>query len=288
MYRMISIDIDGTLLDDKGNLPLANLQAIRAAKKKGAHIILNTGKPAHTFSDLMDELTIDDAAISLTGGMIVKKDDKNSWNIIKGFPINLQAMESLAGLPLSSKVIVFVFTATKSYIYVPGGDEAVWNAFQELMQKTNFQPYELIDRSPLLIPEIIQEPVYKVCFNSHIENEVSELYSRMTRANIPDIDFDLSAFATIDIHASNTSKGKALEFLAGYYNIPKSQVMAFGDHETDMDAILWAGFGAVMSNAPDEVKLKAKNIAPSNQDCGVAKIINQYVLVEGSYGSQNK
>jgi Cof subfamily protein (haloacid dehalogenase superfamily) len=281
---MISLDIDGTLLDDQGGLPLANLQAIQAAKAKGAFIILNTGKPAHTFARLMDQLHIADAAIALTGGMIVQKIAENGWKVLKGFPIHPDDVAAIAQILRGSKATVFAFSAWKSTIYVPRKNQEAWNVFQALMKKTNFEPFELVDHTPLTDPAITGEPIYKICINSYNEPEINDIYDRLQQANITGINFALSAFATIDIHAAKTSKQIALEYLANYYDVPRSQVMAFGDHETDLDVIRWAGFGAVMANAPDYIKKQAPFIAPSNEDCGVAYVINKFLVMEEANG----
>ena len=75
-----------------------------------------------------------------------------------------------------------------------------------------------------------------------------------------------------------TGKGAALLALAEKFGVMPSETMSFGDSGNDISMIEAAGVGVVMDNARDEIKAHADLIAPSNQDEGVAQIIEKYVL----------
>lgn len=279
-YRLISLDVDGTLLDDQGNLPPENHSALLAARANGIHIILNTGKPASSLDPLIDQLGIQDPAITLTGGLIVQRDAQKCWQVIKGHPISLPALQSLAHLFQGTPLTLFVILVNRNLIFVDQNDQVTNHNLHTLLKKTNFPPYEMVDHSPLTDPEILAQPVYKVMLNSHDENLIDAMYSRMRQAAIPEIQFHISSFGTIDIHAVDTSKMIALQYIASQLNVPPSQVIALGDNETDLDVVQWAGYGAIMANGPFIVRARAPHIVPGNQECGVAHVVKQYLLKE--------
>ena len=279
-YRLISLDVDGTLLDEQGGLTAENHSALLAARAMGVHIILNTGKPASSLDCLIDKLDIQDPAITLTGGLIVQRDAYKCWRVIKGHPIPLPALQSLARLFQDTPVTIFVNLVDRNLIFVGQNDQVASQNLMTLLNNTHFSPYEIVDHSPLIDPEIVSLPVYAVKVNSHDEKLLEFMYSRMRQAAIPGIQFHNSSVSTIDIHAADTSKMVALQYIASQLNISPSQVIALGDNETDLAAVQWAGYGAIMANGPSIVRARAPHIVPGNQESGVAHVLNQYLLKE--------
>jgi hydroxymethylpyrimidine pyrophosphatase-like HAD family hydrolase len=241
---------------------------------------LNTGKPASSLDGLFDELEIQDPAITLTGGLIVQRDAQKRWRVIKGHPFPVPALQSLARLFQGTPVTIFVNLVDRNLIFLGQDDQVNNQNLITLLKNTHFSPYEIVDHSPLANPEILSLPVYAVKVNSHDEALLASMYSRMRQAAISGIQFHNSAVSTIDIHAADTSKMIALQYIASQLNIPPSQVIALGDNETDLAAVQWAGYGAIMANGPSIVRARAPHIVPGNQESGVAQVLNQYLFKE--------
>jgi len=74
------------------------------------------------------------------------------------------------------------------------------------------------------------------------------------------------------------TKGRALRVVAGYFGIPRQEVIAIGDSFNDLDMIRYAGLGVVMENAREEVKRFADYVTRSNEDDGVAEVLEKFVL----------
>jgi len=81
----------------------------------------------------------------------------------------------------------------------------------------------------------------------------------------------------IEITASNVNKGRALADLADGYNILPEEIIAVGDGYNDLPMLEMAGLGVAMDNASEEVRAKADRITQSNDDQGVAKVL-EYLL----------
>jgi Cof subfamily protein (haloacid dehalogenase superfamily) len=279
-YQIISLDVDGTLLNDQGNLPVANQSALLKAQVQGAHIILNTGKPISTLESLINQLDIHDPVITLTGGLIAQRDAQNQWETIKRYPIPTHSLQLLFSIFQDIPMALFVLSENRNIIYINRFDTVFNEYLRTILQRTSFQPVELFDHPPLMDPEVLAQPIEKVMVISDNEESINALYAQMRTAKIPGIEFHISAFATIDIHAVETSKKIALQYIADQLGVPSTQVLALGDNETDLDVVRWAGFGAIMANGPHSVKIQAPHIAPGNQEAGVAHIINKFLLKE--------
>ena len=74
------------------------------------------------------------------------------------------------------------------------------------------------------------------------------------------------------------SKATAIEFICNMYGIKREETIAIGDGENDIAMIEYAGLGVAMENACDEIKSKAKYITLSNNNDGIAHVIEKFVL----------
>ena len=81
----------------------------------------------------------------------------------------------------------------------------------------------------------------------------------------------------IEIVHPSVNKGRALEALARSLNVPREQVIAFGDEDNDLSMLEYAGVGYAMDNAKPEFKAKADKIAPHFAQDGVAQVIEQLI-----------
>ncbi|MFU0825856.1 MAG: hypothetical protein ACFWTK_12930 [Clostridium sp.] len=74
------------------------------------------------------------------------------------------------------------------------------------------------------------------------------------------------------------SKGNAVKILAEFYGLKREEVICIGDGENDLSMIKYAGLGIAMGNAPDYVKKEADYITETNDEDGVAKAIEKFIL----------
>lgn len=96
--------------------------------------------------------------------------------------------------------------------------------------------------------------------------------------DIKEIEVASSSKKNVEVTTKGVSKGNALKFLCEYFNIKKEEVMAIGDSENDISMLQYAGFGVAMGNAIDTVKKEAEFITETNDNDGVAKAIEEYVI----------
>jgi cof-like hydrolase len=79
----------------------------------------------------------------------------------------------------------------------------------------------------------------------------------------------------LEISAPQVTKAAGLMAVAQFYGVPASDVVAFGDMPNDIEMLQWAGLGVAMGNADERVKVAADEITTSNDDFGVARVLER-------------
>ena len=109
-----------------------------------------------------------------------------------------------------------------------------------------------------------------VCIGSidHVTSYLKETY--------PSLHITRSASYYLEITHKEATKANAIQAVASHYQIPLENTIAFGDYYNDEDMLEMAGVSYVVDNAPDDLKEKADHVTLSNNDDGVAFILNQF------------
>jgi Cof subfamily protein (haloacid dehalogenase superfamily) len=113
------------------------------------------------------------------------------------------------------------------------------------------------------------------------EDKLKEIRDELKE--IDDIELASSSRHNIEITRKGVSKGRAVEVLGSYYNIKREEIVAIGDSENDLTMIEYAGLGIAMGNAIDVVKVKADYITDTNNNDGVVKAINKFIVNNHCY-----
>jgi Cof subfamily protein (haloacid dehalogenase superfamily) len=91
----------------------------------------------------------------------------------------------------------------------------------------------------------------------------------------------------LEILPQGSSKGAALEFMAQGLGIALAEVIAVGDNLNDLEMIRAAGLGVAMGNAPPEIKSHADYVAATNDDEGLADVIDHFILADARGGGSS-
>lgn len=270
-YKLIAIDMDGTLLNSKGSISDRTRQAIHDASKKGVYIVLATGRILKSAINHSLELRLNRPIISSNGALIV--DEKK--NIIYEKPMKLEAVEEIVKICQNEDVYYHFYDEDSfySYVYI----EDIMNFYntrdsKDTEMEIKFNIFNSIDE----VTKGKDINVYKFLFLDEDRNKLDRL--RLKLGHIEDISFCSSWGNNLEVMDKDVSKGNSLKYLCNLLNIPSEQVIAIGDNENDISMINYAGLGVAMENGVDKVKSVADLIAPTNDEDGVAKIIERYIL----------
>ena len=267
-YRMLCLDIDGTLLNSNHEITAVTRNAIReAVDVAGIIVVLISARPAGGMFFLQDELGLESPLVCLNGALIY---DEHRQVISESF---IPADETRRIYKLLNKMDL------SSNMY--RGDQ--W--FVEYSNKWADQEASITRTSPELANfETLfadwseqQTGPNKILIMGE-PTEISRVDSLIQEHCHGPILAFRSKETYYEIIPQNVSKTGAILTLQSRYGIHSSEVIAVGDNYNDIDMLVHAGLGIAMGNAPEEVKAKAKAVTTSNDEDGVAEVIRQYIL----------
>lgn len=271
--RLIGIDIDGTLLDSRGQLPAANVEAVRDAVAAGVHVALVTGRSYPFARPIAAPLP---AAVTL---------------IVSNGAVE-RAMDGavLARRMLNRDVARTVLAATRPYREAAAlifdrevtGQIVFENMDWEAPNRKAYwlRNHRLIERAVPLEEALTEDPI-QVMFNGPVE-AMAELAAALRDAAhdyaVSLTEYRHRDFSLVDVTAPTATKGRALAWRAGELGLTPAQVMAVGDNFNDLEMLEFAGIPVVMGNAVDGLKERGWHITAHQDDAGLAEAIRRFVI----------
>ncbi|WP_035292111.1 sugar-phosphatase [Clostridium sp. KNHs214] len=266
MFKLLAIDLDGTLLKNDKTISKVTYEAIQRARKKGVKVVLATGRPIKGISryieklDLLDEddcsVAFNGAAVQFnkTGKLIYEQnmeieDIKYLYKLSKGLGVNIHALTPNECItPKISEYSLLEAEINKIPLKVVD--------FDNLDPDTNIVKIMMIDKEEILSKTVEQLP-----------EEVYEKYSVLR-----------SEPYFLEFLNKEVNKEQGVKKLAEGFGIKKEEVICIGDAGNDIHMIQYAGLGVAMENAMVEVKRIADYITLTNEEDGVAHIIEKFIL----------
>ncbi len=269
--KVIAMDLDGTALNHQKQLTERTRAAIQNAAKSGIQIVVATGR---TFSSLAPEvLAMPEITCAITSNGAVVNRIPDGAVLLHNYP-NPETVSEIAGMIQKEKIDTEVCTGGQAYIGQSYYDRV-------LEGKTNRDvQYVKTTRHP--VPDIYQfllehrGAIENINLNFKTLEEKQQWQQRFQK--LPGVTPTSSFLFNVELGGATTSKAHALQALLDEWQMTSQQVMAFGDSENDLGMIQMAGIGVAMANGMEEVKQAADLLAESNEEDGVAKIIEQLIV----------
>ncbi len=289
-YKLLAIDLDGTLLNSYGEISEENKMAIKKAQENGIEVVLASGRVPDSIERYAKE--INSTKFLIAGNGTILKDIRKNEIIYDNFITKEKALKIIK---LCEENSVFCNVYTQKTIITKELNYNVQYYYYENSKKddelrTNinvvndiYKYVEQINTSPISKINICDEN--KIIFNSIINklkkiNGVSILdIEHMSRKVIKKGSefIDLQYYYT-EITNEKADKWEAIKELARIMNIEKNEIIAIGDNINDEKMIENAGLGIVMGESALSTRKKYINITKSNNENGVAYAIENYIL----------
>jgi len=277
-YKLVAIDLDGTLLDPVGEVRPRVRRAIQAAMTAGCLVTLATGRRQRAARHIADDLGLRLPLILYTGSLIY---DTQNETALYHRPLPHSFLQQAIGLVREAglRPVVLQSPLKGEYIYLGPleDDDAYTRAYAE--DKIRF---DLIQRRTY--PELVQiEDVLtlSVAGPGDLARTLARTLPLQMQCSIFSYPLRHSSLADLhgfDVVQPGVSKGLALRWLAAHCGIDISQTLAIGDSMNDLELLKAAGLGVAMGNAMPEVKALADTIVASNAEDGVAEALERFVL----------
>ncbi len=274
-YRLVALDMDGTLLDDRFEVSERNARAIRAGLAAGVRFVLATGRPYRSARPYALALGLD-VPIICYNGAVVREAFSGADRLFQPIPRAVAA--AVAGFLEERGLYVKVYAGDTLFVSRPT-EETVW------FSQAYGIPYEAVGAlAPFLAGEggggeggACPEPPAMMVMRAD-PPAVPALAAEL-RARWAD---HIACYSPnpwgIDIVRRGVSKGQALARLAGEWGIDRSEVLAVGNAGNDLDMITWAGCGVAVANATPELRAAACWVTAGNNEDGVALALERFVL----------
>ncbi len=288
MIKLLALDLDGTVLDSRGNIPEANKRAIRAAEDAGVLVTVATGRrfrdalPVGRQLDLNAPLITHNGALIKFAETLVTVDHSLLPTAVSGEIIRVGKEfggDALMSADPHGKGILLYDRISEDNI--PLQKYIVWSKSMH-----GDEAEEAVHHVERLEDVLVDHSVIHISFSGGCER-MAELQAVLAEelgetvtllATIyPHLDFTL-----LDILPDNASKGTAVGKLSEKHGIKREEVMAIGDNFNDVEMLEFAGTPVVMGNA-DASLLERPDLFStlSNNENGVAKAIDRFIFGKG-------
>ncbi len=274
MYRLIALDIDGTLLNGQREMSDATVDAVRHAAGRGVHVTVCTGRSLPSAVSAVKRLPLN-APFVLNNGAMIYDVPMHRAKYLRHLPNHLamDAVRVFRGIGFHP--IVYGPLPEVQYFYYDSFDPDN-HAFVDYAAQNADRVHRVGD-----VREFLRQDV--TCITVAERNERVKPRESHIRAQLPgtEVVFEISpwdpCYHVITVMPSGVSKGDGLRRLAQLLGIRLSEVMAVGDNLNDLDMLDVAGLGVAMGNATPETRARADHVTASVDDDGVARAIERFI-----------
>lgn len=271
--KMIGLDLDGTVLTEKKELTERTKAAISKALARGVVVLVATGRPWMGIPEELRKFPGMRYALTSNGARII---DTVEDRVIEEHLLSPQLAQKV--LEICGKYDTLQEVYFDGQGYAPADQMAFVERYHrnpsmcEYMRKTRI-PVE--DIGALVKKENRGLDKVQTLFADMDERE----FAWKELEAVGGLELVGSLRYNIEINAGGVNKGKGLVNLGRMLGISREEIMACGDGDNDIVMLREAGFGVAMANGEEKVKEAADYITLSNEEDGVADVIEKYVLI---------
>lgn len=259
-------DIDGTIINTKRELNNRIIEAIRQYEKSGGTFILATGRTMLTAREIADRIGLSTPIICGNGSVIQYSSGEILFKHV---------------IPKEASASVTEYSISEGFDFVAFSDDAVWFPYYSikaaLYKKRNNEngaktiPFIEFSKAD----ELPHSGITKIFIWNMDEKLIKDLESHCNKSKT--MNFVQSVRGALDIDPIQATKGNGLKFLANYLSMQLDCTAAFGDNINDLDMLKSVGFPVAVANAEEELKKAAWRICPSNDEYGVAVMLEEFM-----------
>ena len=270
MYKLVAIDLDGTLVTDEKELTPKTIETIKKASKKGVKIVLSSGRSFYRLERFIDALDLrkeNQCTICFNGGMIVENKTKE---MLYSKNLNAEEVEELIQLGKALRLPIMIYSRDTHYV------ETIPEVVQKNTKNLKGMNLKVVNFNQINFNKP-ENYIYKVCFIDKPE-KIIEKRKQISEEILKKYEITSSVPEYLEIVKKGIKKSEAIKVVMEKYHIQQDEVMAIGDGENDVEMLEFAGLGIAMENAKEEVKRFANDVTTSNNHDGVANAIEKYIL----------
>lgn len=273
--RLIAIDIDGTLLDSRGQVPEANQSAIATAVERGIEVALVTGR-RYTFAMPVAERIPTPLTMIVNNGALVRsKQGETFERQLLARASARRVLEATTDFRLGA-LVLFDRPRENQIVF----EQLDWAD----PSRTDYwrRNREYLSEIAHLEDCLTEDPI-QVMYTGGVA-EMRRLAERLAGTGFADeysvqrTEYEARNFTLLDVLHPQVSKGAALRGWAARQGYKSAQVMAIGDNLNDREMLGFAGVAVVMGNSVAELRNDGWHVTGTNDEGGVAQAIERFAL----------
>ena len=269
-YKLLVLDVDGTLLNDAKEISKRTLASLLKVQQMGIRVALASGRPTYGLMPLAKTLELGNYGgfiISYNGGQII---NAQNGEILFERRINPEMLPYLEKKARKNNFAIFTYhddtkltdSSDNEHVHA----EANLNNLK-IIQEEEFST--AIDFAPC-----------KCILVSNDEEALKDLEEHWKKRLDGTLDVFCSEPYFLEVVPCGIDKANTLGVLLSYLNIAREEVIAIGDGVCDVNMLQVAGLGIAMGHAQDSVKVCADYVTASNEEDGVAQSVEKLILAE--------
>ncbi len=268
MIRLLAIDIDGTLLDGRGQLPDAHRDALIEASAAGLEIALATGRSFHFTTAVVERLPIPLTLIVNNGAVVKRKSGETELRHVLARDTARHILDHTRHLE-DSVAIVFDRPDERQIVF----ERMDWSHPNRRGYYEQNKAFIAQAGSPLR--DMLSEDPIQLMFNGRVEAMRVLVESLRTlpgaeRYSVAITEYVARDFALVDVNGAACSKGTTLAAWVKQRGWDADDVAAFGDNLNDVEMLDYAGTAYIMGNATASLKSRGYRETASNDEGGLA------------------
>lgn len=290
MYKLIAIDLDGTLLNSYGEISDKNKNAIKKAKENGTQVVIASGRHITSVKSFAKEINSENYSICGNGAILY--DMKNDEILYNKF-IDKEKILEIIDVCEQNSIYYNIYTETEILTRTIAYSALFYkqeNEKKDSKYQTNIKVVEDLynfvknDKSNNYIKVTIYDDNLSI-FNRIIQKlreiedidvlDVGHMSRKMIKVNNEDVEIK---YYYTEITKNDVNKWNAIKVLMNKLNIGANEVVTIGDNVNDKEMLENAGLGVVMENSAEYVKEFGNVVVKDNDSDGVAQAIEEYVL----------
>lgn len=263
--KMIVLDIDGTIMNNKFQISEKVKNTLNICQQEEIKIVLASGRMHHAVTPISFELGINSPIISYQGSIVREYTpiDNTIYQQSIDFSLAIEVIEELRNI--EGQLNFF----TEDLLYIEKTSELL----TEYTEKRNIKYTKINSFNDLQGINPI-----KLLFINKNSEKLTEIKDKLRAKFSNELNIFKSTSIFCEIVNKNATKGNAIKFLANYWNVNLSEILAIGDHENDIEMLKTVGVSVGMGNAIPEVKEITTYITDTVDNDGAAKALEKIVL----------
>ena len=289
MYKIVTIDLDGTLLNSFGEISKENLEELRNSINKGVEIVLTSGRVISSVKNFANEIGKNNYLIAGNGSSVY---DINEQKII--YENVIPKEKALKIIKICEENSIYYSVYTENFIITKSLNYNILFYSKENLKKDNLEKtnINLVQDIYSYFEENENKKISKISICDKDKMVFSSIMKRLRMIEKVDVldvahmsrkyiengtDVVPIEFFYTEITNENVNKWEAIKFLIEKLNILPTEVISIGDNINDKEMLESAGMGIAMGNSAPYIKEIAKDVTVDNNENGVAEALKKYL-----------